>query len=162
MQPRGEDSKRAGALFLTSLLLAALIVGCTGSPSPPKFSAVPKLVIDHVPEENLTKVYVHGFDDYLYTNITINITVGNETELETQNYTYFLGSVTNQMAFHLNATAWDNLTGYCYECDIEVVQTQRGGYAFMIDDAKTSSAQRYVAPYKKMLSVMMTLKNSNQ
>jgi|GEM_PF-5836773 len=154
-----KNKKAVAFASVISVILIAFLSGCVNTPSQPTFSAVPKLVIDYIEEENVTKIYLHGFDDHMYTNLTLNVSQENETFVATDEYAYYLTIETNLTTFCLNATAWDNLTAYSYECELEIVQTNKG-ILFQIDDAKSSEPQRYTPPYKKMLSVMLTIKKN--
>ncbi|MEM2900575.1 MAG: hypothetical protein QXT63_07260 [Thermoplasmata archaeon] len=158
MQPHMDKNKKAVALVI--IILAAFLCGCTATPSQPTFSAVPKLVIDYIEDENVTKIYLHGFDDHLYTNLSLNVSYENETWLAIDEYTYYLSIETNLTTFCLNATAWDNLTAYSYECKLEIVHTNNG-IGFQIEDEKSTVPQRHTPPYKKMLSVMQTTKKNS-
>ncbi len=96
-------------LSLGVVLLLCFFIGCTNGPKSP-LSTIPMVLIDHVEETEETKVYVHGIDDTLFSNITIQI---NEKSLM-ENFTYELHMPTSLKKFVLNVSVWDEEKEYIY------------------------------------------------
>lgn len=96
-------------LSLGVVLLLCFFIGCTNGPKSP-LSAIPTILIDHVEETEETKVYVHGIDDTLFSNITIQI---NEKSVM-ENFTYELHMPTSLKKFVLNVSVWDEDKEYIY------------------------------------------------
>ncbi len=96
-------------LTLSIVLLLSLFVGCTNGPESP-LSTIPMILIDHIEETEETKVFVHGIDDTLFSNITIQI---NE-DISTENFTYELHMSTSLEKFMLNISVWDKKKQYEY------------------------------------------------
>ena len=94
--------------------LGFIIFMCTFSgcvePPPSPLSSIPRILLDHIEETEETKVYVHGLDDHLFSNITIEI---NDATI-TENYTYSLHLTTKLEEFALNVSVWDKLKEYEY------------------------------------------------
>ena len=104
-------------ISLGVVILISFLAGCTDGPTSP-VSSIPVILLDHVEEEDVTKVYVHGIEDTLYENITIQI--NNETSME--NYTYSLHTVTTLEKFMLNITVWFKLKEYEYRGNYTLVK----------------------------------------
>lgn len=91
------------------VIILSLFAGCNSGPQSP-LSTIPMILIDHIEENGETKVFVHGIDDHLFSNITLQI---NEKTL-TENLTYELHIPTFLKEFMLNVTVWDALKHYEY------------------------------------------------
>ena len=102
-------------LGLNIVLLISLLVGCTNPPESP-ISAIPTILIDHIDETHETKVFVHGIDAHLFSNITIQI---NNVSI-TENFTYELHTSTSLNTFNLNVSVWDKQKEYEYIGNITV------------------------------------------
>jgi hypothetical protein len=73
-------------------------------------------MIDYIEETEESKVFVHGIDDRLYSNITIRI---NDTSF-TENYTYQLHLSTSLEYFFLHVSVWDKQKEYEYSGNISL------------------------------------------
>jgi hypothetical protein len=95
-------------LSLGVIFFLLLLTGCTDSQPP--LSGIPTIMIDYIEETEETKVYVHGIDDRLFSNITIRI---NDSSI-IENYTYQLHLSTSLEYFNLYVSVWDKQKGYEY------------------------------------------------
>lgn len=99
-------------LSLSVIFFFLLLTGCTENQPP--LSGIPTVLIDYIEETEETKVFVHGIDDRLYSNITIRI---NDTSV-TENYTYQLHLSTSLEYFSLHVSVWDKQKEYEYRGNI--------------------------------------------
>ncbi|MEE9151700.1 MAG: hypothetical protein V3U20_07715 [Thermoplasmata archaeon] len=108
-------------LSLSIVLFLSFLTGCIESPESP-ISAIPVILIDHIEETEETKAFVHGIDDHLYSNITIQI---NEEKI-TENFTYQLHLSTSLRKFVMNVSVWHEEKQYEY----------RGNFTLLRDDGQ--------------------------
>lgn len=106
-------------IILGTVLLLTIFVGCTDGPKSP-LSSIPMILIDHVEETEEIKVFVHGIEDTLFSNITIQI---NDESIK-ENFTYELHISTSLEKFMLNISVWDEEKQYEYT----------GNFTLMNDD----------------------------
>jgi hypothetical protein len=127
--------------ILGILIFLFVLAGCTeGPPSP--LSTIPTILVDHIEETEETKIYVHGIDDTLYGNITIQL--NNETALE--NFTYGLHISTNLHKFILNVTVWFELKEYEYNGNFTLLEENNEITLEIVDDRHDDPIERS-APY---------------
>lgn len=100
---------------LSIILLLSLFVGCAEPPKSP-LSSIPMILIDHIEETDETKVFVHGIEDHLFSNITIMI----NNDMITENFTYSLHISTSLSEFELFISVWDKQKNYEYSGEITV------------------------------------------
>ncbi|UCF08025.1 MAG: hypothetical protein JSW28_10360 [Thermoplasmata archaeon] len=131
-----------GKAFGTGLvLLLCFFAGCTNGPPSP-LSSIPMLLIDHIEENKETKVYVHGLDDYRFSNITIQI--NNVTA--TENFTYALHLTTILDRFILNVSVWDDLKQYEYAANLTIL-TEDNEITLQIEDERHDDTIERSLPY---------------
>jgi len=127
---------------LTSLgfvIFVCSFAGCIDTPPSP-LSSIPRILLDHIVETEETKVYVHGLDDHLYSNITIEI---NDERIR-ENYTYSLHLSTSMDRFMLNVTVWDDAKVYEYIGNYTILQENEQISLEIYDD-------RYDDPVKRSM-----------
>jgi hypothetical protein len=127
--------------FISIIVFLVMLAGCTGGPPSP-LSSIPTILIDHIEDTEETKIYVHGIDDTLYGNITIQI--NNETKLE--NFTYSLQTNTVLNKFFLNVTVWYKMKEYEYNGNLTLVE-EDGDTSFDIVDDRHDNPINRNAPY---------------
>ena len=108
-------------LSLSIILFLSFLMGCIEGPESP-LSAIPVILMDHIEETEETKAFVHGIDDHLYSNITIQI---NEEKI-TENFTYQLHMSTSLRKFAMNVSVWNEEKQYEY----------RGNFTLLRDDGR--------------------------
>ena len=99
------------------IVFFCLFTGCV-EPPPSPLGSIPRVLIDHIEEGEETKVYIHGLEDHLYSNITIEI---NDDHIA-ENYTYSLHLSTILDKFVLNVTVWDEAKEYEYTGNYTILQ----------------------------------------
>ena len=119
--------------------------GCV-EPPPSPLGSIPRILIDHIGEDEETKVYVHGLDDHLFSNITMQIN-GNSV---TENYTYALHLTTTLEKFALNITIWDELKEYQYMGNFTVLHNDDEITLEIQDDRNEEPIKRSL-PYKMIM-----------
>ena len=119
------------------VLLLYLSVGCTNGPQSP-ISTIPTILIDHIDDTEETKVFVHGVEDHLFSNITIWI---NEEGI-TENFTYELHTSTYLQNFELNVLVWDKEKQYEYTGNIIVLNDNDQMKLEIVDDQHEEPVER--------------------
>ncbi|UCG68225.1 MAG: hypothetical protein JSV09_10405 [Thermoplasmata archaeon] len=114
-------------LGLSIILFLAFFLGCVDAPKSP-VSKIPTILIDHIEETEETKVFVHGIENHLFSNITIEI---NDVRV-TENFTYELHAASHLHKFMLNVTVWEEKKEYEYRGNFTVIED---------DDQKTLEIQ---------------------
>ena len=115
--------------------------GCV-EPPPSPLSSIPRILLDHIAETEETKVYVHGLDDHLFSNITIEI---NDATI-TENYTYSLHLTTKLEEFTLNISVWDKLKEYEYIGNMTLLSDE-DQIMLQIDDERRDDPIERSLPY---------------
>ncbi len=112
------------AAVLVVLILTVSSLGCLSPPAPPPMSRMPKVIIDHVEQDEVFAVYVHGISDCRYDRIEIKI--DNESAFA-MNHTFQGSALTNLTSFSLNITVIDlpneggNADVYYYNATVNLV-----------------------------------------
>ena len=99
------------------VILLFLMAGCIEEPQSP-LSSIPMILIDYIEETEETKVFVHGIDDHLFSNMTIQI---NEESI-CENFTYELHLSTTLEKFMLNITVWHKDKEYEYIGNLTLIE----------------------------------------
>lgn len=119
--------------------------GCIDTPPSP-LSSIPRILLDHITETEETKVYVHGLDDHLFSNITIEINNATITE----NYTYSLHLTTKLEEFALNVTVWHELKEYEYRGNLSILH-EDDQITLQIEDEKHDDPIERSLPYTTIM-----------
>jgi hypothetical protein len=119
--------------------------GCI-DPPPSPLGSIPRVLIDHIEDDEETKIYIQGLDDYLYSNITIQINNNTITE----NYTYGLHLTTTLEKFALNISVWDELKEYEYMGNFTMLHNDDGLTLEIQDDRNEDPIKRSL-PYKMIM-----------
>lgn len=123
------------------IILIFTFSGCVDTPPSP-LSSIPRIFLDHIVETEETKVYVHGLDDHLFSNITIEI---NDATI-TENYTYSLHLTTKLEKFTLNVSVWDKLKEYGYIGNMTLISDE-DQIMLQIDDERRDNPIERSLPY---------------
>ncbi|UCE75069.1 MAG: hypothetical protein JSV56_05030 [Methanomassiliicoccales archaeon] len=115
--------------------------GCIDTPPSP-LSSIPRILIDHIIETEETKVYVHGLDDHMFSNITIEINNATITE----NYTYSLHLTTKLLEVSLNVSVWDKQKEYEYNGNMTLLSEQ-DQIMLEVDDERRDDPIERSLPY---------------
>lgn len=76
-------------------------------------SSIPSILIDH--HQNETEIYVHGMNDFRYTDMNMLVTIGNTTYERTRTDALFLYYNTNTTEnFTINITIWNKNKEYTF------------------------------------------------
>ena len=128
-------------LSLSIILLFCFFVGCEEPPKSP-ISTIPQILIDYIEETEETKIYAHGIEDTLYSNITIQI--NHDTKKE--NFTYSLHLSTLLKDFMLNISVWDESRDYEYSGNITVFN-DGGEWKLKVEGIKDKKPKEGSFPY---------------
>jgi len=128
-------------LSLGVVILLTFFIGCSEGPESP-LSTIPTILIDHVEKTKETKVFVHGIDDTLFSNITIQI--NNETICE--NFTYELHYFTSLNKFILNISVWYEEKLYEYSGNFTVFE-DKDEMKLEIEDVRHKQSIERSFPY---------------
>jgi hypothetical protein len=128
-------------LSLGVIFFLLLLPGCTENQPP--LSGIPTILIDYIEESEETKVFIHGIDDRLYSNITIRI---NETSV-IENYTYQLHLSTSLEYFNLYVSVWDKQKEYEYSGNITLFD-DKGEIKMQIKETKDDKYVKESFPHK--------------
>ncbi len=92
---------RVAVVFAIMIVATVASSGCLDD-SNPLITDIPQMLMDYV--NNITKIYVRGFSDCRYSNISIRLTsrVDNSTQFVMDNETYYLGLTTEMINFTMN------------------------------------------------------------
>jgi hypothetical protein len=104
-------------LSLGIILLLTFFPGCVDPPKSP-VSKIPTILIDHIDETEEIKVYVHGIENHLFSNITIQINNASVTE----NFTYALHIASHLHDFVLNVSVWEEDKEYEYTGNFSILE----------------------------------------
>ena len=124
------------AAVMVVLILTVSSLGCLSPPAPPPMSRMPKVIIDHVEQDDVFAVYVHGMSDYRYDRIEIRI--DNES-VYSMNHTFQGAALTNLTSFTLNITVIDlpnegtDIDTYYYNATVNLVSRM----AFTVEEHGT-------------------------
>ena len=128
-------------LSLGVIFFLLLLTGCTDNQPP--LSGIPTILIDYIEEAEETKVFLHGIDDRLYSNITIRI---NDTSV-TENYTYQLHMSTSFEYFILYVSVWDKQKEYEYSGNISLFD-DKGEMKMQIKETGDDKDNKESFPHK--------------
>jgi hypothetical protein len=132
---------RGKYLSLGVVFFLLLLAGCTENQPP--LSGIPTILIDYIEETEETKVFVHGIDDRLFSNITIQI---NDTNV-TESYTYQLHGSTSLEYFFLYVSVWDKQKEYEYSGNITLLD-DKGEMKMQIKETGEDKYDKESLPHK--------------
>jgi len=105
----------AVAVFMMAIILA--LWGSNRDMLESPVASIPQILIDY--NDDQTDIYVHGMYDYKYTNITMQIFVGDETFERSRENVYSLNYNTSADEFGVNITVWNKKKAYSFNATIK-------------------------------------------
>ncbi len=143
----------AGLVFLGAFALVIWGPGNTNLLESP-FSSIPSILVDH--SENQTAVYVHGLNDFKFTNMSIRISNNTRSYERTRNNTYFLYCETSDSDFIINVTVWNNHKQYAFNGSVQVAPPDEAPRILTLYEEKKDKTNTYTLdsgslPWKKLM-----------
>jgi hypothetical protein len=110
--------------------------------------------VDH--SENLTEVYVHGLNDFKFTNMSIRITNTTMSYDRTKNNTFYLDCETSENDFIFNVTVWNNHKEYAFNGSVQVALPGEAPKILTLYEEKKDRTNTYTLdsgnlPWKKLM-----------
>lgn len=106
----------AVVVFLVALALAIWGGGRNVFESP--VASIPSVLIDH--DHNDTEFFVHGLNDFKYTNMTITVSNGTSNFTRFKENAYFIYHNTSMLNFTFNITVWNRDKEYNFNGSVQV------------------------------------------
>ncbi|MEM2869607.1 MAG: hypothetical protein QW379_04185 [Thermoplasmata archaeon] len=143
----------AAALTFFLCLILAFFGGSRNIFESP-ISSLPSLLIDHY--DNQTEVYVHGLNEFRYTNMTVWVSDGTTEFMRYRENTYFIYLNTTLTNFTLNVTVWNKKKAYVFQADIRVADPEEfPAHLFIYEkedgDGTMHVLQKSNLPWKKVM-----------
>ena len=149
----------AAAVVVFALAIALAVWGGERIITESPISSIPSLLIDH--HEDKTEIFVHGLNDFRYTNITLRVTAENFTQERTREdafFIYFSTSVFNFTLnnFTLNITVWNKNKQYSFNGSIQVADHAEAPKVLTIYEVTKNRTNDYILtdtglPWKKFM-----------
>ena len=147
----------AVAVFLVALALAVWQGGKDPFVSP--VSSIPSLLIDHTINEagvNETEIYVHGLNDFRYTNMTVRITGENQTFERLREQAYFIYYNLSMANFTINVTVWNKNKEYTFNGSVQVAPPDEAPKVLTLYEEKKDRINTYTLnignlPWKRLM-----------
>jgi len=142
----------AGLVFLVCIIMAAWRGGQNPFESP--VSSIPSVLIDYAYNE--TEIYVHGLNDFRYTNLTIIISNGtNITERNREN-SYFIFTTATHQNFTLNISVINKKKAYAFNGTFQIAPPERPSALLTLYEEKKDRINSYDLslsnlPWRKMM-----------
>lgn len=121
-------------------------------------SSIPSILIDH--HEDETEIYVHGMNDFRYTNMSLLVTVGNTTYERTRADALFIyyniSDNISEKRFTINITIWNKNKEYNFNGTIMVADPLEAPTLLTIYEAKKDKVNTITLtagnlPWKKFM-----------
>jgi len=106
----------AGVVFLLALAFAVWQGGKDPFVSP--VSSIPSMLVDY--NLNETEIYVKGFNDFRYTNMTVRVSGQNQSFERFKEHAYFIFYDTSLSNFTINITVWNKNKQYTFNGSVQV------------------------------------------
>jgi len=147
----------AVVVFLVALALAFWQGGKDPFQSP--VSSIPSILIDHTINEagvNETEIYVHGLNDFRYTNMTVRITGENQTFERFREQAYFIYYNLSMANFTINVTVWNRNKEYSFNGSVQVASPEEAPLLLTLYEERTDRINTYTLnianlPWKKFM-----------
>lgn len=143
----------AGLVFVAAFVLAIWGPGNANFLESP-FSSIPYILVDH--SENRTEVYIHGLNDFKFTNISLRMYNENMSFERTRNDTFFLYCETTEPSFTLNVTVWNAKKEYVFNGTVQVAPPEEAPRILTLYEEKNDRTNTYTLdssnlPWKKLM-----------
>ena len=148
----------AVVVFLGALLLAFWQGGRDPFESP--ISSIPSILIDYNVNEtaglNETEIFVKGFNDFKYTNMTLRVSDGNQTYERMKEDAYFIFYNTSLANFTINVTVWNHDREYTFNGSVQVAPPEEAPLRLTLYQEKRDRINTYTLnsgnlPWKKLM-----------
>lgn len=136
------------------IILILPVMGCIDSTPKPPASEIPKVIIDHNLEGekyNDSIIYVHGFEETRYKNISISI--NNETVLH-KNDTFAAEFRTNLTIFNLTVNVHSLDKWYNFNATFEILIREENILKITYYDGDIDRIKFNNLPFKETLNMM--------
>lgn len=141
--------KKTAILIFLAMVVSTAGLGCLDSPPSPA-SDIPKITVDRLEEENVTEIYIHGLEEVMYPNITLNL--NGETVVE-RNKTYAVVYRTNLTEFNIYSEIHhDNI--YYFNSTFLVSDEKGVVYEVTDENGDTEKISNDDLPYKERFQEM--------
>jgi hypothetical protein len=142
----------AGLVFLVCIILAAWRGGQNPFESP--ISSIPSLLIDYAYNE--TEIFVHGLNDFRYTNLSITISNGTNITERSRENSYFIYTTAGFQNFTLNITVMNKKKEYTFNGTIQIAPIEHPAALLTLYEEKKDRINTYDLsqsnlPWRKMM-----------
>lgn len=144
----------AAAVVVFGLAIALAVWGGGRDIFESPVSSIPSILIDHHKDE--TDIYVHGMNDFRYTNMSMLVTIGNTTYERTRPDGLFLYYNTSAENFTINITVWNKNKEYTFNGTVMVADPLDAPTLLTIYEAKKDKVNTMTLtagnlPWKKFM-----------
>jgi len=120
-------------------------------------ASIPSILIDY--NNNETEIYIHGMNDYRYTNISMRVTVGNESHERSREDTYFMFYNSTAENFTVNITVWNKNRGYSFNASFQVAHPDEAPKLLSFYENRNEKIYPYILdntklPWKRLMERM--------
>jgi hypothetical protein len=144
----------AAAVVVFLLAIALAVWGGERITTESPISSIPSLLIDY--HEDETEIFVHGLNDFRYTNITLRVTADNTTQERFREDAYFIYYNTTDLNFTLNITVWNKNKQYSFNGSIQVANDTESTKVLTLYEVTKTRINDYMLtetglPWKKFM-----------
>jgi hypothetical protein len=150
----------AVVVFLLAIVLAVWQGGRDIFKSP--VASIPYLLIDYNSNETgiyETELYIHGMNDFRYSNISMRVTIENMSSERTRKDTYFMFFNTTAKNFTVNITVWNKDKGYSFNASFQAATDQEAPKLLTLYEDRGDKIYPYMLdnsnlPWKRLMERM--------
>ena len=150
----------AVVVFLLAIVLAVWQGGRDIFVSP--VASVPSILIDYNFNETgfyETEIYIHGMNDFRYSNISMRWTNKTESLERTREDTYFMFFNTPSENFTVNITVWNKDKGYSFNASFQAATDQEAPKLLTLYENRDDKIFTYILddtnrPWKRLMERM--------
>jgi hypothetical protein len=144
----------AAAVVVFLMAFALALWGGNRSFQESPISTIPSILIDI--ELNETAIYIHGLNDFRYTNMTVRITHENTTFEKVKYDAYFIDYNSSEANFTMNVTVWNRNKEYAFNGSIQRAPDEAAPRLLTLYEEKKDRINMYVLnagnlPWKKLM-----------
>ena len=144
-------------VFVMAIVLAVWQGGRDIFESP--VASIPSILIDsNINEMGIyeTEIYIHGMNDFRYSNMTMRVTTGNDSFERTREDTYFMFFNTTAETFTVNVTVWNKNKHYAFTGSVQVAPPDEAPRLLTLFEEKRDRISTYTLntgnlPWKKLM-----------
>jgi hypothetical protein len=150
----------AVVVFLLAIVLAVWHPGRDIFESP--VASIPSILIDYNINETgfcETEIYIHGMNDFRYSNISMRVTTHNDSFERTREDTYYIFCSTTAENFTVNVTVWNKNRGYSFNASFQVSNTTEATKLLTLYENRNDKIFTYILddsnlPWKRVMERM--------